>query len=279
MAVPLARRVLRSSVLHAVLIIATVMFVAPLVWLVLTSLKSNQELFAYPPQVLPATPLWSNYVDAVNYIPFGRYMFNSFYIAVLNVIATVVSCAFVAYGFARIQWPGRNAVFIVVLATLMIPGEVVLIPQFVLFQNIGWVNTFNPLIIPAWAGSPVYIFLMRQFYLTLPAELSDAARIDGANEFQIFWRVMLPLAKPAVTAVAILTFVSQWNSFLGPLIYLNDERLYPLAIGLSNFFSSRHAEWALLMAAVVIMILPVLALFFVFQRNFIEGIQLTGRSG
>lgn len=274
-----AKRAVLRSLAHAVLIVAAVVFLGPFFWLVSTSLKPDAELSRYPPALFPSNVRWANYPDAFHYIPFLQYLGNSFYIAAANVVAIVLSCSLIAYGFARIQWPGRDALFVVVLATLMIPAEVVLIPQYVLFRQLNWVNTFNPLILPALTGSPVYVFLLRQYFLTLPYELTAAGKVDGANEFQIYWRIIMPLSRPALTAVAILTFVSQWNSFLGPLIYLNDSRLYTLAIGLTGFFSSHGGEWSLLMAAVIIMILPVLVLFFVFQRNFIEGIQLTGRNG
>lgn len=273
------RRVGKRTLTHAVLVTLGILFVSPFLWMISTSLKPDRDLFTFPPKLIPDPVIWSNYPDATSYIPYFRYLGNSFYVTGFNVVATVLSCSLIAYGFARISWPGRDILFVVVLATLMIPNEVVQIPQYVLFRHLDWVNTFNPLILPALTGSPVYVFLLRQYYLTLPDELTAAAKIDGANEFQIYWRVILPLAKPALTAVAILTFVAQWNSFLGPLIYLNDERLYTLALGLNGFFNAHGAEWSLLMAAAVIMILPVLVLFFAFQRNFIEGIQLTGRSG
>lgn len=269
----------RSSTTHATLIVLAIAFIVPFIWLVSTSLKADSQLFKYPPQWIPNPIKWSNYSRAVNYIPYFLYFGNSLYVAIFNVVATVLSCSLIAYGFARINWPGRDALFIVVLATLMIPSEVLLIPQYVLFRNIGWLNSYNPLTLPALAGSPVYIFLLRQFYLTIPRELSAAAKVDGANEFQIYWRIILPLSRPALTAVAVLTFVAQWNAFLGPLIYLNEPHLYTLALGMFGFFSAHGAEWALLMAAATIMVIPVIVLFFVCQRTFVEGITLTGTKG
>lgn len=273
------RKLARSSIAHVVLICLSVLFALPFVWLVSTSLKPTDQLFVLPPEWIPHPFKWSNYPNATTYIPYFLYFRNSLYITGFNVVATLISCSLVAYGFGRIRWPGRNALFVVLLATLMIPTEVLLIPQFILFHYIGWVNSFNPLTWPALTGSPVYIFLLRQFYLTISQEISSAAKIDGASEFMIYWRIILPLSKPALTAVAILTFVSQWNSFLGPLIYLNDQSLYPLALGMYGFFSAHGAEWGLLMAAATIMVLPVIILFFLSQRTFIEGITLTGMKG
>lgn len=273
------RPLLRRGLSHAVLIVLGLLFVAPFLWLVSTSLKTDSQLFTLPPEWIPHPFAWSNYPRATRYIPYFLYLANSLYVTIFVMLGTVASCSLVAYGFARIRWPGRDALFVLVLGSLMIPTEVVLIPQYVLFRHLEWVNTFNPLTVPSLTGSPVFIFLLRQFYLTIPEELSAAAKVDGASELQIYWHVILPLARPALTVVAILTFVSQWNSFLGPLIYLNDERLYTLALGMYGFFSAHGAEWSLLMAAAVIMVLPVIIMFFVFQRSFIEGITITGLKG
>jgi multiple sugar transport system permease protein len=269
----------RSSAKHTILVVLSVIFAIPFLWMLSTSLKPDDQLFVIPPKWIPEPFQWSNYPDATNYIPYFRYFANTMYIALFNVVATALSCSLIAYGFSRIKWPGRDAVFILVLATLMIPAEVLLIPQYVLFRDIGWLNSFNPLTIPALAGSPIYVFLLRQFYLTIPFELSAAAKVDGANEFQIYLRIILPLSKAALAAVSVLTFVSQWNSFLGPLIYLNDSKMYTLALGMNSFFGAHGAEWSLLMAAATIMVVPVIVLFFISQRSFVEGITMTGSKG
>jgi multiple sugar transport system permease protein len=207
------------------------------------------------------------------------YLRNTLYIALFNVAGTLISCSLVAYGFARIRWPGRNALFFVLIATLMIPYQVTLIPTFLIFRQIGWVGSFNALTWPSLTGSAFFIFLLRQFYLTIPQELSAAAKIDGASEFQIYRRIILPLSKPALAAVALFTFNANWNDLLGPLIYLNDESHYTLALGLYGFLSRVRTEWGMLMAASTVMVTPIIVLFFLTQRTFIQGITLTGIKG
>src|SRR4051794_26386953 len=264
---------------HAVLIALSVLFAMPFVWLLSTSLKPNEQLFLIPPEWIPRPFTWSNYPEATTYIPFFLYMRNTVYIAVFNVVATLISCSMAAYGFARIRWPGRNVLFFVLISTLMIPSQVTLIPQFLIFRRIGWVGSFNALTWPAFAGNAFFIFLLRQFYLTVPRELSAAAKIDGASEFQIYRHIMLPLSKPALAAVALFTFNANWNDFIGPLIYLSDKSHYTLAIGLYGFLSRVNSEWGLLMAAATIMVAPIIVLFFLTQRTFIQGITLTGIKG
>jgi multiple sugar transport system permease protein len=206
-------------------------------------------------------------------------MGNTFYIAGFNVIALTASSSFVAYGFARIAWPGRNLVFSVLVSTLMIPYAVTLIPTFLIFRQFGWVGTYHPLTIPALFADAFSVFLLRQFYMTIPAALSEAARIDGASEFGIYGQIILPLSKPALATVALFTFMRNWNDLLGPLIYLSDKDSYTLALGMNGFFSRAGTEWALLMAASTVMIMPIVILFFFAQRTFIQGISLTGIKG
>lgn len=273
------RRRARRVLAYATLIGLSVVFAIPFVWLVSTSLKPPAQLFRLPPEWVPDPFTWSNYPRALTQIPFGLYLKNTLYIALFNVVASVIACSLVAYGFARIQWPGRNTLFIVLVSTLMIPFPVTLIPTFLIFRDLGWINTPHPLTVPALTGNAFFIFLLRQFYLTIPEELSSAARIDGASELQIYWRIMLPLARPALAVVALFTFMANWNDFLGPLIYLSDRDQYTLAIGLYGFLSRVRTDWGPLMAAAMIMVAPIVVLFFLTQRTFIQGITLTGIKG
>lgn len=269
----------QSSLRHILLIFLGVIFATPFFWLVSTSLKPTSQIFKLPPEWIPNPVMWSNYPEALTFIPFFRYMGNTFYVALFNVIALSISSSFVAYGFARINWPGRNFIFGVLLSTLMIPYAVTLIPTFLIFRRIGWVGTYNPLTVPAIFADAFSVFLLRQFYMTIPTALSEAARIDGASEFGIYGRIILPLSKPALATVALFTFMRHWNDLLGPLIYLSDKDTYTLALGMNGFFSRAGTEWALLMAASTVMIMPIIILFFFAQRTFIQGISLTGIKG
>jgi len=230
--------------------------------------------------------IWHKYSDSYRsaYLATKRrwnYLFNSVYLVVLNVAGQVLSCSLVAYAFARLRWPGRDALFALLLATMMLPGQVTMIPVFIIFKNLHWYNTLKALWVPAFLGSPFFIFLLRQFMKTIPVELEDAAKIDGCSFLGVYWRIMLPLLKPALAAVGIFTFMGTWNNFMGPLIYLNDERLYPLALGLYDFSTQygMSTEYGMLMAASTMMTLPVIAMFFLAQRYFIQGITLTGLKG
>jgi multiple sugar transport system permease protein len=222
---------------------------------------------------------WPNYVEAFKTIDFLRSLQNTLFICVTVVLGTLISCSLVAYSFSRIEWPGRDVCFIIVLATMMMPYQVMLIPLFVLFKTLGWTGTFKPLVLPAFLGTPFYIFLLRQFFMGIPRDLSAAARIDGCNEFGIYWRIILPLAKPALATTALFMFLFQWGDFLNPLIYLQDDRQYTLALALQNFQSQHESAWGPLMAMSTVIMLPVIALFFLTQRTFIQGITLTGLKG
>ena len=270
---------LRKAPVYLTLILLSAVFSIPFVWLLSTSLKAASQIFVMPPQWIPNPFVWENYPRSTTFIPFFKYFGNTLYVTIFNVIASVIVCSLVAYGFSRIKWPGRNAIFLVLISTLMIPYPVTLIPTFVIFRDLGLVGSLNALTVPALAGSAFYIFLLRQFYMTIPQELSQAAKIDGASEFQIYWRIMLPLARPALAVVALFAFIANWNDFLGPLIFLNNKDTYTLAIGLYGFFGRSRTEWGLLMAASTIMIAPIILLFFFTQRTFIEGITLTGLKG
>ncbi len=270
---------LKRVFVYAALTALAIAFSTPFIWLISTSLKLPAQLFKIPPQWIPDPFVWSNYHKAVTTIPFFLYAKNTLYIALFNVIASVISCSMVAYGFSIVRWPGRDALFLVVIATLMIPYVVLLIPTFIIFKNLGWINTPNPLTIPALAGNAFFIFLLRQFYMTIPEDLTDAARIDGANDLQIYWNIALRLARPALMVVALFTFMWNWNDFLGPLIYLSDQSQQTLAIGLYGFIGRAGTQWGPLMAAATIMIAPIIILFFFTQKTFIQGITLTGIKG
>ena len=265
--------------IYGLLAILGVLFALPFVWLVSTSLKTDSQLFVMPPIWIPDPIKWSNYRNALNYIPFWLYFKNTLTIAVPSTIGMLISSSLVAYGFSRVQWPGRDAVFILVLATMMLPYQVTMIPLFIVFRNLGWVGTFKPLIIPSFFGGPFYIFLLRQFYLTLPMELSDAAKIDGCSELGIYRRIILPLSKPALSTVALFSIMAYWNDFLAPLIYLEDDSKYTLALGLQQFQRQFGMEWAMLMATSVVVTLPIIVLFFLTQKTFVQGIALTGMKG
>lgn len=263
-----------------ILIAGAVMMALPFVWLVISSLKPQQKIFLFPPEWIPNPVRWENYVESLTYKPFGLYIRNTLYIVLLNQIAILWSASFCGYGFARLRFPGRDFWFAIVMATLMVPFFVLMVPQFVIFSRLGWINTFHPLTIPFFFGGGAFnIFLFRQFFRTLPEELADAARIDGCSEFGVYWRIMLPLTKPALATIAIFTFLNGWNDFIGPLLYLNSPEKFTVAIGLATFRSVMNTRWDLLMAASTAMILPVILLFFFAQRYFIQGIVLSGLKG
>jgi len=222
---------------------------------------------------------WQNYADAFHKMAFWQNLRNTLFICVTVVLGTLVSCSLVAYSFARIPWPGRDTVFILVLATMMLPYQVTLIPLFAMYRELGWVGTFKPLIIPAFFGTPFYIFLLRQFFLGVPQDLSASARIDGCNEFGIYLFIMLPLSKPALATTALFMFLFQWADFLSPLVYLQDDRQYTLAIALQQFQSHHESAWGPLMAMSSVITIPIIILFFLTQRTFIQGITLTGLKG
>lgn len=224
-------------------------------------------------------PQWHNYPDALTSFPFVRYTLNTLVICLLTMIGTVLSAALPAYGFARLRWKGREALFFLLIATIMLPPQVTMLPVFLIFRALHWTGTLLPLVVPSFFGSAFYIFLLRQFFMTIPQELSDAARIDGCSELGILWRILAPIARPALATVALLSFTSAWMDFAGPLIYLHDERTYTLAIGLMAFLGRHGGDWSLLMAASMVMTLPMLVLFFFAQRTYIQGIALTGLKG
>lgn len=244
-----------------------------------TSLKVDTQIFMFPPKWIPDPIAWHNYVDALTSIPFFRFLKNTLVYAVLSSIGAVLSSSLAAYGFSRIKWPGRDAVFVLVLSTMMLPSHVTMIPLFLTFKKMGLTGTLWPLILPYYFGWPFFIFLLRQFFMGIPQEISDAAEIDGCSEFGIFSKILLPLSKPALASVVLFQFLHSWRDFLGPLIYLNDESKYTLSLGLQMFQRLHDTEWALLMAASTVMTIPIIILFFFTQRTFIQGISMTGIKG
>lgn len=258
-----------------------VIILLPFFWMLSTAMKRAEEVYLSPPVWIPLPPQIANFAEVLTRVPFHRYAFNTFLIVSLVMIGTLFSCSFAAYGFARLRAPGRNLIFILVLASLMLPGAVTLVPTYLMFNSIGWVDTFLPLIVPAFFGNAFFIFLLRQFYLTIPVELEDAAKIDGASVYRIWWSIILPLSQPVLATVAVFTFVTTYNDFFTPLIYLSDEDNYTIAVALSFFQGSPRIgpQMHLLMAAVTMSILPPLILFVAAQRYFVRGIVMSGIKG
>lgn len=263
-----------------VLVIVAFVMILPFLWLVSSSLKLEQRVFEFPPNWLPNPIRWANYYDALTYKPFHLYFKNTLLIAGLNQVAILLTASFCAYGFARIEFPGRDFWFAVAMATIMIPYFVIMVPQFVIFSRLGWTDTILPLTVPFFFGGGAFnIFLFRQFFRSLPKELSDAARIDGCSELDIYWRIMLPLSAPVLITVAIFTFLFSWNDFIAPLLYLTSPEKITVALGLATFRSVMRTQWNLLMAASTVMTVPVVILFFILQRYFIRGVVMSGLKG
>ena len=267
------------SLLLAILLTISVMFILPFFWMLMTSLKAPAELMKWPPGWFPDTFRWQNYEEAVTYIPFFRYVGNTMVITLGSIVGVLISCPMVAYGFSHINWPGRDVLFVVMLMTIMIPFPVTMLPLYVLFARIGWINTYLPLVLPLFFGVPFYIFLLRQFFMTIPGELTDAARIDGASEPRIYLQLILPLTKPALATVVLFQFLSSWSDFLAPLLYLRDSDMFTIAVGLQMFHSEHDTEFHLLMAASTALTVPIIVIFYLVQRTFIQGITLTGLQG
>lgn len=267
--------------LFAYIIITTlgIAYVLPFIWMVVTSLKPNTQIFTYPPVWIPRPVVWANYPNALKYIPFFRYMQNTLVIAVLNVLGHVISCSLAAYGFSRISWKGRDTLFFIYLSTMMLPGAVTLIPTFILFSKLNWIGTILPLVVPSFFGGAFFVFMLRQFFMGIPRDLDEAAKIDGCSEFQVFTRICLPLARPALATVALFTFLGAYRDFLGPLIYLTEQEQWTISLGLNMFRNQFGAEWQMMMAASAVTMAPILLLFFLTQKTFIKGLALTGIKG
>ena len=265
---------------YLLLIFVAGFFLLPWVWMISTSLKNPEELAVYPIIWIPDPIRWDNYLEAFRRAEFPRFLLNTMLVTIPSVIGSLLSNALVAYGFARIRWPGRDWVFSMVLATLILPGFVTFIPLYLIFKELNWINSYLPLVVPTFLANPFFVFLLRQFFMALPEELSDAARVDGASEFRIFSQIILPLARPALATVALFQFIGSWNDYFGPLIYLNDKALYTISLGIANMRASYgFSNFAWIMAATCMSVLPIIILFFFAQRTFIEGIALTGLKG
>ncbi len=264
-----------TSLATLILILGAIVILIPLVWMLSTALKSDAELFTNT-SFIPRDWAWGNFSKAWNSAPFNVYLRNTVFITVSCVIGALISNSLVAYGFAKINFRGKKVLFAVLLGTMMIPGSVTMIPTYLLFAKLKWIGTFLPLIVPSFFAGAFNVFLLRQFILRIPNDYSEAARIDGANEIMIFWRIIIPLMKPALTAIAIFEFNGKWNDFMGPLLYLRKEAMYTLQIGLRTFQSSNGMEWQSFMAASLIVLAPVMIIFFTLQKYFIEGVSMSG---
>lgn len=270
---------LRTALALLILLAGLALVMGPYLWMVSTSFKTDRQVFVRPPVWIPNPIRWANYPEAWEWGKLGLATMNTLIIAVGSLVGTLLSSSLVAYGFARLRAPGRDIIFSILLATMMLPGVVTMIPVFLIFSKLRWVNTFRPLIVPAYFGSAFNIFLLRQFFLTIPVELEDAAIIDGAGRLRIWATMFIPLSIPALATIAIFSFMHSWNDFMGPLIYLTDVNKYPIALAMSRFLQQYGAEWTLLMAASVTATFPLVVLFFLAQRTFIQGIVTTGLAG
>ena len=259
------------------LVIITLIYLLPFFWMIGTSLKPDNELMVFPPRIFPESPDWSNYIKALNKFPFFMYLKNTAIITVFNLIGVVLSSSFVAYGFSKIKWKGRDFFFAVMMSTVMLPGVVTMIPVFMIYKHLGWLDTFLPLIVPAFlGGGAMNVFLVRQFFNTIPNDILGAAKLDGAGDFKIFYKIMLPLSKPVLALISLFTFTGSWNNYMGPLIYITSETKYPLALGMPMFMSRYGTFWNQAMAASELTILPTIIFFFFAQKYLIEGIKLSG---
>jgi multiple sugar transport system permease protein len=265
---------------YVLLVVLSLVFLVPLLWILTTSFKEQGQVFAFPPQWLPDPWMWENYPEAAHRAPLWIWLRNTATITVFATAGNVIVASMVGFGFARIRFPGRETLFIVLLSTMMLPPIVTLIPRFILFKQIGWIDSFLPFIIPAWFGGGAYnIFLVRQYYLTLPLDLDEAARIDGASNWRVWWDILVPLSYPVLIAVGIFSFVHYWNDFLDPLIFLGQESLKTLSLGLRAFINPYDASWHITMAASMWLIVPMVAVFFIGQRYFIKGVSMSGITG
>ncbi|HJA30250.1 MAG TPA: carbohydrate ABC transporter permease [Candidatus Eisenbergiella pullicola] len=265
-----------SIILFVVLTLGAILILFPIAWMICTALKSAPEIAMYPPKLLPEKPMFENFVIAWGKAPFTKYTINTLIIVFFSIIGNVFVNSFVSYGFAKVDFAGKNILFTCILATMMIPGFITLVPTYVIFSKLHWVNTYLPLIVPAFLGNAFHIFMMRQFYMTIPIELTEAARIDGAGHFYIWGKLMMPLVKPVMATIALIAFKGSWSDFQGPLLYLSDRNMYTLQLGLQVFKGQGFTEWNYLMAVSFLSMIPILILFFCFQNYFIEGMNVGG---
>lgn len=275
----IGRRLLRPTIAQVLILLGSILFLVPLVWMVSASFKTMEQAYAFPPEWIPRPFLLTPYIEGFAAYPFLTFYKNTVIITGLSVIGTVCSSSVVAFGFARLRFRGRDFLFLVLLCTMMLPSQVTMIPLYIGYAHVGWINTYWPLVLPTFFGHPFYVFLLRQFFLTLPLDLDDAAKIDGASYFAIFRRICLPLAKPAIAAVAIFMFIFQWNDFVLPLIYLQNQDMWTVAVGLSQFNTSTYQNLPSLMAMSTLAIVPEIVIFFFAQKHFVQGVVLSGIKG
>jgi multiple sugar transport system permease protein len=274
-----AIRTMRRTFLYAALVLCSALFTVPFLWMIGSSFKDTGQIFAMPPQWIPNPVVADNYTGAVRFIPFLRYLFNTLVVCGGVIVGNVLSASLVAYSLGVLKWRGRDVSFKILIATMLLPPQATMIPVFIIFRNLGMVDTWWPLILPAFLGTPFFIFLLRQFFLGIPNELIEAATIDGCNEWSIYWRLILPLSVPALATVVLFSFIWSWTDFLTPLIYLQDQAKFTLSLGLQQFQESHTVQWGLLMAASTLITLPIIVLFFFTQKTFVEGIQTSGLKG
>jgi ABC-type glycerol-3-phosphate transport system permease component len=278
--------ILTQTLKYVILLALSFTYFFPLYWMMSSALKNDPQVYTIPPVLIPNPAFWNNFMDAWTKYGFTSYLINTIFRYTLPVtLLTVISSSFVAYGFSRLRWPGRNILFYLCMGTMMLPWQVTMVPLFIVYRTFGWYPSYLPLVVPSLFGSAYFIFMLRQFFMSIPEELSEAARIEGASEFTIFFRMILPLSVPALSVVALFRFLGAWNDYLGPLIYLNDPKLFPLALGIDKLrtiatsVGTSNMAYPHLMAVSTMVALPIIILFFFAQRTFIEGISLTGLKG
>lgn len=274
-----ANNIIRIITTYILILLGAALFVLPLLWMITVSLSTPEQVAMPGFHLIPRQFEWQNYTNALTLMPFDIYAMNTIKVTLLALVGNVLSSALVAFAFARLDAPGKNVLFIFVLSTIMLPSMVTMIPSFIIFKHLGWYDTLLPLIVPAWFANAFYIFLMRQFFLTIPTELEDAAKIDGCNALRIFWQIIMPLSKPVIVSVAVFSFVAHWNDFMTPLIYLNSIDKRTLALGLATFTDVWGVDIVSLMAASTAVLIPVLIIFFFSQKYFVQGVVMSGIKG
>lgn len=270
------RKQIKKPLAYIVLTTGAAVFMFPIFWMTCTALKSIEEIMTVPPTFIPRELHWENFAQALSSFPFWRYVGNTLFLVVLNFIGGTLSTTMVAYAFSRLQWRGRDKWFMLMLSTMMLPGVVTMIPTFIMFKNLGWVNTYLPLIVPSFTAGAFGVFLNRQYFRTIPMEMTESAKIDGAGHWRIYLQIMLPLSKPIIATFAISNFMGTWNDYMGPLLYLSDQKLYTVTYGLRTFQVDNSSIWNLLMAGALVISIPTIIAFFFSQKYFIESITLTG---
>lgn len=269
----------KRLMVYICLSIISAIFIFPFIWLISTSFKEFSEASSLSLDLIPKKIVWQNYVDIFERAPFGRYLVNTLFLAVINVVGQLLTCSLVAYSLSHIDWKGKKILFPIIMASILLPFQVTMIPLYIIYNKLKMVGTYLPLILPSFFAAPIYVFLMRQFFLTLPSSLVQAARIDGASHLRVYSTVVVPLSKPVFMAITVFTFLNTWSDFMGPLIYLNKPELYTVSIGLKSYIGEHNTEWNYVMAASAVATVPIVILFFFAQKQFIEGISMTGIKG